>query len=251
VAPAIQLTIDAARRPCPQCGQSMEHKATQARYCSKNCQARARNHSRYDGKRRWKYEQLQDREWLRQHSIDLEESDREIAALVGCSKYAVQAARRHWGLARKKTRRPLKKRRGLDEQKIVAAYQRDLMPIQDIADLWNVGRWTIGAVLRDHGVMRTQQEGAVVGAARARARQSHAKKAEMMRRHTGKRANLRKHGPHDSPCFFCGSWDALEWHHINGVRNDERRENLLPLCPTCHVGVEWLIKKVVFGLAKK
>lgn len=52
-------------------------------------------------------------------------------------------------------------------------------------------------------------------------------------------------GPGEHPCFWCGiavSWDisspkpgALEVDHLNGVKHDNRRENLVPSCKRCNI----------------
>ena len=46
-------------------------------------------------------------------------------------------------------------------------------------------------------------------------------------------------------CFYCGCdghWQngiiSLELHHINGINNDHRLENLIFLCPNCHALTE-------------
>lgn len=54
------------------------------------------------------------------------------------------------------------------------------------------------------------------------------------------KARLVKEGLKDNRCEGCGlvSWQGepltLALHHINGVRNDNRLENLELLCPNCH-----------------
>ncbi len=35
-------------------------------------------------------------------------------------------------------------------------------------------------------------------------------------------------------CGNCGATEAIEIHHRNGDRTDNRLENLLPLCSNCH-----------------
>jgi len=35
-------------------------------------------------------------------------------------------------------------------------------------------------------------------------------------------------------CNVCGSQESLVVHHINGDRNDNQLENLVPLCEDCH-----------------
>lgn len=43
----------------------------------------------------------------------------------------------------------------------------------------------------------------------------------------------------DSQCPFCQSQevDTFEVHHLNGQPDDERSENLLMVCPTCHAKI--------------
>jgi len=35
-------------------------------------------------------------------------------------------------------------------------------------------------------------------------------------------------------CIYCGSRDEVVAHHINGEREDDTIENLVPLCRSCH-----------------
>ena len=54
------------------------------------------------------------------------------------------------------------------------------------------------------------------------------------------RERLLREGVKAYRCEKCGNTEwmgkpiALELHHVNGVRNDQRLENLLLLCPNCH-----------------
>lgn len=35
-------------------------------------------------------------------------------------------------------------------------------------------------------------------------------------------------------CYLCDSEEDIEVHHINGRRQDNKPENLIPLCESCH-----------------
>ena len=39
---------------------------------------------------------------------------------------------------------------------------------------------------------------------------------------------------HDKKCVICGEINIVEVHHYNNIHNDNRPENLVPLCPTHH-----------------
>lgn len=39
---------------------------------------------------------------------------------------------------------------------------------------------------------------------------------------------------HDKECVVCGENKIVEVHHLNGNHDDNRPENLIPLCPTHH-----------------
>ena len=38
----------------------------------------------------------------------------------------------------------------------------------------------------------------------------------------------------DEICVICGTTDNVIAHHINGDRGDDRLENLVPMCQSCH-----------------
>jgi|SRR5208337_470498 len=39
-------------------------------------------------------------------------------------------------------------------------------------------------------------------------------------------------------CSHCGSLERIEIHHINNNRRDNRLENLMPLCRSCHIRID-------------
>lgn len=39
---------------------------------------------------------------------------------------------------------------------------------------------------------------------------------------------------HEKKCIVCGEEKIVSVHHLNGKHNDNRPENLIPLCPTHH-----------------
>lgn len=54
---------------------------------------------------------------------------------------------------------------------------------------------------------------------------------------------------HGTACSTCGYYDNIcsgivEFHHIDGNRNNNDPENLLPLCPTCHAYITRGYKKL-------
>lgn len=68
---------------------------------------------------------------------------------------------------------------------------------------------------------------------------------EILKENSGWRSHqlklrLLKEGVKEAKCERCGNteWEGgpipLELHHINGVHNDNRLENLQILCPNCH-----------------
>ena len=38
----------------------------------------------------------------------------------------------------------------------------------------------------------------------------------------------------NAKCLFCSSNKHIEWHHTDSDRNNNRRQNLIPLCKSCH-----------------
>jgi len=54
-------------------------------------------------------------------------------------------------------------------------------------------------------------------------------------------------------CYVCGEADSICVHHINGDRSDNRLENLIPLCLSCHgkVHTKFSHGPVIDRLSKK
>ena len=46
-------------------------------------------------------------------------------------------------------------------------------------------------------------------------------------------------------CVLCGFRRPLEVHHINGIKRDNKKKNLVTLCRTCHLKIEWIRKRKV------
>lgn len=54
---------------------------------------------------------------------------------------------------------------------------------------------------------------------------------------------------HDKKCVVCGEENIVAVHHLNEDHNDNRPENLIPLCPThhqyCHSKFKHLVDKII------
>lgn len=50
---------------------------------------------------------------------------------------------------------------------------------------------------------------------------------------------------HEKKCLVCGEDKIVATHHVNGNHNDNRPENLVPLCPTHHQYVHSRYKDMV------
>jgi hypothetical protein len=50
-----------------------------------------------------------------------------------------------------------------------------------------------------------------------------------------------------SRCEHCGTAEKLSRHHRNGIRRDNRQENVAILCLSCHTKEEWRIKRALLA----
>ena len=56
---------------------------------------------------------------------------------------------------------------------------------------------------------------------------------------------------HGKKCLVCGEEKIVTVHHVNGNHNDNRVENLVPLCPTHHQYVHSRYKNEVLPIVEK
>lgn len=122
------------------------------------------------------------------------------------------------------------------------------VPIKVIANRYGVSHFTVRNVLADAGVaIRKSRETAKMRWADPEYRRYRVAALDHRRRPTGVR-DLKRLLPQDATCCFCGTGEAVEQHHLNGVRSDHREENIAPLCRDCHAKVEWLVGRATEGL---
>lgn len=122
------------------------------------------------------------------------------------------------------------------------------LPLKIIGKRYGVSYWTVRQVLTDAGIkIRTSRESATIRWAEPEYRQYRLEALSHRRRPTGVR-DLKRLLPQDALCCFCETSDAIEQHHLNGVRSDHRRENVVPLCRDCHAKIEWLVHRATEGL---
>ena len=56
---------------------------------------------------------------------------------------------------------------------------------------------------------------------------------------------------HKKECIICGEKNIVAVHHMNENKNDNRPENLIPLCPTHHQYVHSSYKHMVLPQIEK
>jgi DNA-binding CsgD family transcriptional regulator len=177
-----------------------------------------------------------DRELLRRLYLDEMKTGKEIARLLGFSPALVYRRLSEFGLTRTKRQScRLAKSGTLLDERLIADLYRKGCSTNDLGRRFGMSPNTVLLVLREQEVqIRTKSE------------------ASTLRRPTKKRRS-----PHPrtllgtDKCAICGVGERLEQHHVNGLHDDNRPENVLPLCWEHHLFIEYLVAKALHGIRSR